>query len=366
MSNKELLSGSLMTPRANIAAQAPSITREPLLASQALNTEIASYNTTPKTYDDQVTAALGISSIVRKTLSYRSFVGRTELLNSENIAESEQTNCHGYVAVLSECLEQAKIDHYICFANGHSFVLLGDKASQQYTMIDPVTRKYNGDITSALEGEDVIEQLSNGAPTATVNFHTNKMLSLRGLTARTSELAEKNRWISHENPNNQWRREQPADAYILRMKVLPAAKGREVLVHYANAMVELNNKNSDGVTEELVAIAGLYPDMDPRNRFELARNARTLAIEQGKWGNAMAIAEVIEGSIGTKDTAQGRYFKPDTLRKIGNMTKLDELLGYAIDDYAAIPGASGMKMAKIKKTREQYLRVAKTGDNTGA
>lgn len=357
MSSPDLLSSQLMTPRTNIAEQVPSIQRAPLLESQALRTEIAAYNTTAKTYDDKVTTAFGISGIVRKSLNYKSFFKHTELLTATTLAQSEHTNCHGYVAVLSECLEQAGIEHYIGFANGHSFVPIGDEATAQYTLVDPVTRKYSGDITSALEGEDIFKQFKAGLPTATTYFHTDKMLKLRGLTSRTSELTEKNRWISHENPNNPWRREQPPHNYLLQMKVLPSTTGREALVHYANAMVEINRKNSDGATKELAALAGIYPDMDVRNDFELARNARSLALQQQKWGNALVIAEVIDKSAIAQDSPRGRYFKPDTLRKVGNLTGIAELLGAAIDSYTEIPGMNRMKAAKIMKTREQQQRA---------
>lgn len=356
MSRDVLLSSALMTPRTNIAEQSPLITRSPLLESQALDTEIASYNTTPKAYDDSITAAAGIAGIVRKTLNYRSFIDQVEPLTPKSIAETEEANCHGYVAVLSECLNKAELDHFICFANGHSFVLIGDPESKRYTMVDPITRKYNGDITEAIEGEDIYEQFIRRSSAAT-RLHTDTMLHLRGLTSRTSELTGKNQWISHERPHTSWRWERPADTYTLQMKVLTSARGRALLVHYTNAMIQLNNKDSDGATEEIAAMQGFYPDMDPRNRFELARRARSLAFKQGKWGNAMVIADVIHESSKKGTAHPARFFRPDTLRKIGNLTGISELLEYAVEGYADIPGDSLKKKGKIRKTQEQQGRA---------
>lgn len=203
MNNNELLSGKLMTPRMEIAAQSPLIYREPLLLSQTLATAIASYETTEKTPDDALTTALSIANIVHDSLSPKTVARRTTLLTPESLAESEEANCYGYTVVLSECLEKAKIEHFVGFVNGHSFVLLHDEQNKAYKMIDALTRKYSGDITTALRGPDIVDQLCGGSRHANVELHTDEMLRQRGLSAKKLELSEINRWISHENPHAQ-------------------------------------------------------------------------------------------------------------------------------------------------------------------
>lgn len=360
MDNRELLSAKLMTPRTEIAAQSPLIYREPLLISQTLATAIASYETTEKTPDDALSTALSIANIVHDSLSPKTVARRTTLLTPEALAESEEANCYGYTIVLSECLEKAKIEHFIGFANGHSFVLLYDVANSAYKMIDALTRKYSGDITAALRGTDIVEQFQEGHGTADLALHTDEMLRLRGLSTKKIELSEINSWISHENPHA-----QSLDAglsrairdHILRLRVFSAEEGREVLLHYTNAVVHLNNKDSDRAADELAMLDGKYPDMDSRNGYVLAQMVRSLAVRNGKWGNALLVADIIEHSIGPRDSLHARYFRPDTLRKIGNSTGIADLIGYALAEYEAIPSRRPINQQKIKAAKAQYARM---------
>jgi len=365
MNSGEFLSAKLMTPRTEIAAQSPLIYREPLLVSQALSTAVASYETTPKTPDDRLTAALNIANIVHDSLSPKTVARRTTLLTPESLAESEEANCYGYSIVLSECLDKAHIDHFIGFANGHSFVIMHDESNGTYKMIDALTRKYSGDITSALRGPDILGQFEAGASRADVELHTDEMLRQRGLSAKKIELSEINRWISHENPYA-----QSLDAgisrairdHILRLRVFQATDGRSVLLHYTNAVVYVNNNDSDAAADELVLLDGMYPDMDSRNEYIVATMARSLAIRNGEWGNAALVADIIDNSIGPRDSLHARYFKPDTLRKIGNSTGIAELFEHAIAAYEAIPSMRIIHRQKIEAAKKQYDALVQKAD----
>ena len=349
MNSGERLSSLLLTPRTDIAEKSRAIIREPLLGSQTLITEIASYNTTAKSYDDTVMAATSIAQIVRNTLNYDEFYPQTDLLTPPTIADTEHADCYGQTTVLSECLDEAGIDHFICFANGHVFVLLGDKEEHRYSMVDPLIGKYNGEITEAIAGRDIFEQFASGQKSANVILNTLAMLRIRGLAAKTLTLNTVNKWISHSRTLT----DQPTKSHILHMKIFPPEIGRKMIVRYANAIISINKEDSDAATAEINELDSMYPDVDPRNRLRIARQARTLAFKQKKWGNALLIASYIERNAEEIGLMYARYFMPDTLRKIGNLTGIGELMEHAIEKYAEVPHQSNVSKGKLRRTHEQ-------------
>jgi hypothetical protein len=345
-----------MTPRTNIAEQTHLIVREPLIGSQALATEIAAYNTTPKTYEDSVTVALGVAQIVRNTLNGYRVGEKKDILTSEALARTERADCYGQTIVFSECLDQAQIEHFICFANGHAFPLIGERGKQRFTMIDHMAHKFNGDVTSAISGTDVYGQLSSGKKSALVRFDTAKMLQLRGLTAGIGKVAVSNDWLNHDASSVSLVTSRSTDRQLLYMQVMPPALGRQTLLHYANAITHINGGNSAAAVDEIQALP-LYPDVDPRNQLVVARNARTLAFEQRRWGSALAAADMIDRSVDDLGFLYAQYFKPDTYRKIGSLTGIGEMFGASLEAYARVNPGSRLTREKLRKTKEQYERV---------
>lgn len=345
------LSEQLMTPRTNIAAQSPALVREPLLGSQALLTEVASYNTTAKTFEDKVTVALGIAEIVRNTLNQYEPRQKRDILSPEIIAGNERANCFGQTIVFSECLEQAGIEHFVAFANGHAFILLGDREKQRYYNIDPMAHKLNGDASQLISGVNIFDQFDTGKKLANVRFNASRLLHQRGLMADVGRIAISNEWLNHDTSAVSLPSSPPLDSQLLYLQVMPPELGRDTLLHYANAITHINAGDDRAAIDE-IKLLSTYPDVDPRNKLLAAQNARTLAFRHKHWGSALAIAEFIEANRDDLPFLHARYFKPETLRKVGVSTGIGQLLDDAATAYARVNPGSRITKGKIRKTLE--------------
>lgn len=356
MNSGERLSELLMTPRTNIVDQYSALAREPLLESQALLTEIASFNTTGKTYEDKVIVALGIAEIVRNTLNGYKKGEKRDILSPEIIASNERANCFGQTIVLSECLDQAQIEHFVCFTNGHAFVLLGDGEEGHFYNIDPVTHKFNGDVTQLISGVNIFEQFGAGQDVATVRFNVARLLLSRGMVSDIGRIAVSNDWLNHDGSSAYIARSAPIDAQLLYLQVMPPELGRETLLHYANAITHINADSSIAAADEIKALP-VYPDVDPRNSLKVAQNARSLAIKQKHWGSALAVGDFINAHVHELAFLHARYFKPETLRRVGCRTGIGELFEDALGGYALVNPGSRTTKGKIQKTRELLNRT---------
>lgn len=345
------LSEQLKTPRTNIVEQSPTLVREPLLESQALLTEIASYNTTNKTFENKVIIALGIAEIVRNTLNQYEPKQKKDILAPEIIATTERANCFGQTIVLSECLEQAEIEHFVAFTNGHAFILLGDQEERRYFNIDPMAHKLNGDATPLISGVGIFDQFDAGKKVASVRFNTNRLLVQRGLISDVGRIAITNDWLNHDGSSVSLSSSPPLDSQLLYMQVMPPELGRETLLHYANAITHINAGDDSAAVEEIKSLP-VYPDVDPRNTLRVAQNARTLAFRRKHWGNALQIADYVEANRDDLSFLHARYFRPETLRKVGYSAGISELLDEALTAYARVNPGSRTTQGKIRKTKE--------------
>ena len=171
------LSTQLLTPRSDIAEKR-GIKRELLLESEKLCDIESVYEKSDKTFDDIAEAAKSVAELVCETLNFRSTGNFSSLLEAVNIAKDEAANCYGHTIVASECLEKLGIEHFISYANQHTFITLFDRSSNRSFIIDVLTEELRCEMTDAIgfDGIDPAEQLYYGELRANSTLYTDLLL----------------------------------------------------------------------------------------------------------------------------------------------------------------------------------------------
>ena len=117
---------------------------------------------------------------------------------------------------------------------------------------------------------------------------------------------------------------------------MPSVPGREMLRLYHNVIINTLGNNPDPVAESediIDQFAGIYPDIDPRNKLEHAKALRTKLIDRHMGDSALALADVIKASLLPDDTSESRFFKGETLRKIAKVEGDPKKAAEAIEEY---------------------------------
>ena len=221
----------LQTPRPDISDFG--ITPESLLDSTRLKTIKAAYHSSEQTYDDQVEAAYATANLVRQTLRFEQHTPSHPPLSPEALARTQRTNCHGHSIVASECLDGVGIDHWIGFANQHSFLLLEDASSGRINLVDTAVKPLYTDITPALAGSPLSAQ---SGEYGTVNtLRGDIVLERSHFTDKERALAERP-WMSFTVGRDYRFKGEAAlrRANTLVMRSYQPEQGRTLLEAYAN------------------------------------------------------------------------------------------------------------------------------------
>lgn len=173
---ERLIATGLQTPKRRIANECPGTQRQELMESQALLAIQEQYTQSSKKFDDMVYAAREVGALVRETLDFGVTTNSTPLLEATAIAQNEATNCYGHTIVASECLERIGVEHCISYANQHTFVTLFDRQGDGAFMLDVATKELWCDMTSAIGGEDPLNQFAKGELRAINTLYSRELL----------------------------------------------------------------------------------------------------------------------------------------------------------------------------------------------
>lgn len=321
----EPLAAELMTPKRRIAAQNIEIGRERLLDSTQLKIIGTAYEQSPLTFDDAIEAAILVGHLVRQTLEFEDMDEATPLLTAELLAQREKANCYGYTIVASECLDQIGVEHYVGYVNQHAVVMLFDRTSgsKRSFLLDVATKEFYQETTKAVGGEDPLDQLWRGELRAINTLQTSELLRKVDIDdpGKRQKFINERFWLSFDKDSRH--RDDDEYEYLLHSQLqlitMPSVPGREMLRLYHNVIINTLGNNPDPVaaSEDIIdQFAGIYPDIDPRNKLEPAKALRTKLIDQHMGDSALALADVIKASLLPDDTSESRFFKGETLRKI--------------------------------------------------
>lgn len=365
----ESLMAGLKTPRRGIAESNPEIGRQRLPDSTQLKIIGTAYEQSPLTFDDAIEAAILVGHLVRQTLEFEDMDEATPLLTTELIAQREKANCYGYTIVASECLDQVGVEHYVGYVNQHAVVMLFDRTSgsKRSFLLDVATKEFYQETTKAVGGEDPLDQLWRGELRAINTLQTSELLRKVDIDdpGKRQKFIDGRFWLSFDRDSRH--RDDDEYSYLLNSQLqlitMPSVPGREMLRLYHNVIINTLGNNPDPVaaSEDIIdQFAGIYPDIDPRNKLEHAKSLCSQLVARHMGESALALADVIKASLLPDDTSESRFFKGDLLRKIAKVESDPKKASEAVEEYNGmfeLPPNNDNFLASIGRvlTREPVL-----------
>ena len=355
------LSTQLLTPRSDIAEKR-GIKRELLLESEKLCDIKNAYEKSDKTFDDVAEAAKSVAELVRETLYFRSTDSGSQELNEENIAKNEATNCYGHTIVASECLEELNIEHFISYANQHTFITLFDRSSDRSFMIDVLTKELCCEMTTAVgfTSSHPLDKFSCGELKSQDSLKTDELLKQLPATVNWAEFIDKRPWLMF--PDRRDYRDGYGKFARLQMLTFPSIPGRLLLLDDYSARINLLNGQYEVAAGKIEDLSGIYLDTDPRNNLKEAGKLCRELIKQGSGDLAVQVASVVNDSLLSGDSSKNRLFLPDVVRKVAKHDRDINLLNEAIRLYKEIinskPKYDSLAVGKLR-VAEKLLRSMK-------
>ena len=354
------LSTQLLTPRSDIAEKR-GIKRELLLEKLC---DIKSvYEKSDKTFDDIAEAAKSVAELVRETLYFRSTDSGSQEFNAENIAKYEVANCYGHTIVASECLEELNIEHFISYANQHTFITLFDRESDRSFMIDVLTKELCCEMTTAVgfTSSHPLDKFSCGELKSQDSLKTDELLKQLPTTVNWAEFIDKRPWFMF--PDRRDYRDGYGKFARLQMLTFPSIPGRLLLLDDYSARINLLNGQYEVAAGKIEDLSGIYLDIDPRNNLEEAGKLCRELIKQGSGDLAIQVASVVNDSLSLEDSSKNRLFLPDVMRKVAKHNRDINLLNEAIRLYEEIINSKykydNLAVGKLRAA-EKLLRSMKT------
>ena len=329
------LSTQLLTPRSDIAEKRD-IKRELLLESKKLCNIKSVYEKSDKTFDDIAEAAKSVTELVRETLYFGSTGSGSRELNADNIAKYEVANCYGHTIVASECLEELNIEHFISYANQHTFITLFDRESDRSFMIDVLTKELCCEMTTAVgfTSSHPLDKFSCGELKSQDSLKTDELLKQLPATVNWAEFIDKRPWLMF--PDRRDYRDGYGKFARLQMLTFPSIPGRLLLLDDYSARINLLNGQYEVAAGKIEDLSGIYLDIDPRNKLEEVDKLCRELIKQDSGDLAIQVASVVNDSLLSGDSSKNRLFLPDVMRKVAKHDRDINLLNEAIRLYKEI------------------------------
>ncbi len=292
-----------------------------------------------------------MAHLVRQTVDFAPTSAISPLLDATELAHREVTNCFGHVIIASECLEQLGIEHFVSYANQHAIVTLFDRGSDRAFLLDVATKELCCDMTEAIGGSDPLDQLAMGDLRAVNTLYSDELLKRLPPSTDREKFVGSRPWLSFDDTDiARFREYRPTD-HVLQLLTLPSVPGRLLLVQQYNAARRADRGEVDVANEELLELAGIYLDVDPRNNLrELDRLCKKL-LQAEKYDEAIKLAAMAAESLVPGDTSKNQLFLPDTLRSIAKRTRNKQLAQWALGEYERLPPSS-LRTGKLSAARK--------------
>ena len=362
------LSTQLLTPRSDIAEKR-GIKRELLLESKKLCNIKSVYEKSDKTFDDIAEAAKSVTELVRETLYFGSTGSGSRELNADNIAKYEVANCYGHTIVASECLEELNIEHFISYANQHTFITLFDRKSDRSFMIDVLTKELRCEMTMAvgLASSHPLNEFSCGELKSQNILKADELLKQLPATVNRAKFIDKRPWFMFPDGKDY------SDGYgkcaLLQMLTFPSIPGRLLLLDDYSARINQLNGRYEAAAEKIEDLSGIYLDIDPRNKLEEVDKLCRELINRGGWEQAVRVASAVNDSLPSSDNSKNRLFLPDVMRKVAKKNKDPDILNEAIKLYEEIIKSKPYKRDRLAEGKldaaENLLRELKVSKSLG-
>lgn len=346
--------GDLLTPRQDIADNDSGIDRTPLLMSQRYRRIKSSWQLSDKLYGDRIETASDVGKMVRDTLWFRPITGRDRPFRPDTLTNEQATNCYGHTIVTSEVLDSLGVEHFIGFANTHSFVLIAGDTAEKVFMVDAAARDFYMSIGAAIGG-DVRSQIEQGSGIANNILDTRVILADVDSSLTRQELMSKHPWLGFGDRN--WVDDKKyMRAHRLFMRSYTSQLGRAVLENYMNAIIFNNNDQLESAVDAVRKLEGIYPEMDARNKLGVVTPLRNKLVRAGRIGEVEDMIRVVDSSLVEGDTSANQFFMSDSLRQLAERQRSLALAECALGCLAETRGGP-LRDGKNRKTRELVGRL---------
>ena len=233
-------------------------------------------------------------------------------------------------------MEELNIEHFISYANQHSFITLFDRGSDRSFMIDILTKELCCEMTTAVgfTSSHPLDKFSCGELKSQDSLKTDELLKQLPATVNRAEFIDKRPWFMF--PDRRDYRDGYGKFARLQMLTFPSIPGRLLLLDDYSARINLLNGRYEVAAEKIADLSGIYLDTDPRNNLEEAGKLCRELIKQDSGDLAIQVASVVNDSLSPEDSSKNRLFLPDVMRKVAKHNRDINLLNEAIRLYEEI------------------------------
>lgn len=254
----------------------------------------------------RVEVALDIAQKVNGALWYPD--GGTDPLDAtmppalELMVSEQVTDCYGYTLLTSHCLEVVGLRHMIGWMNGHAHIVLpvteDDHASAWF--IDPLSPRLSRSLSGMVSRYELegIEAQIGALGRAAICVRADEFKDPAHCEFSFDRLAQQHLWMKHSQTSGSALQSE------LIMSIFTPTNGRALLdLHrrYERAMAQENFSES---AECMMAMRGMYPEIDPRNVAHLQQVetlVRQLSLNGEVARASRVIASYFDGMVQVND-----------------------------------------------------------------
>ncbi|HMS92751.1 MAG TPA: hypothetical protein PKD28_00015 [Candidatus Saccharibacteria bacterium] len=328
----------LTTPHTDISEFG--VTPEPILDSTRFKMIKEVYQSSEQSYDDRVEAANATADLVRRTLRFEKHTSAHPPFSPEMLGQTQRTNCHGHSIVTSECLDEVGVDHWISFANQHSFIVLEDElqhdgVSHRVNLLDTAEKHLYIDMTSAFAGTALAKQ---GGEYGAVNTIRGDIILERSHFANKEAARAERLWMSFASESSRRFKDEMAlrRDNILVMRSYRPEQGRALLASYTNFVHAVLQREFWTAHQNLTPLGGLYPDIDRRNKLVAPTQTIRALGQTGEIAAALDDVRIIEESLWPTEDLTLRLWPADQRRRLGMLAGSADLIDASIEAYEEI------------------------------
>lgn len=356
----------LMTPHRDCSER--NTTPEPILDSRRFTMIKAAYHSSDQSYDDRVEAATATADLVRQTLRFEKHTPFHPPFSPELLAQTQRANCHGHSIVTSECLDEVGVDHWISFANQHSFIVLEDEShddgvTRRVNLLDTAEKQLYIDMTPAFAGGALAEQ---GGEYGAINTLRGDIILERSHFVNKESAQAKRPWMSFVSENAHYMKDDAAlrrDNTIVMRSYRPE-QGRALLASYANFIHAVSRREFLTAHHHLAPLGGVYPDIDRRNKLVAPTQTIRALGQTGKIAAALDDVRIIEESLWPTEDLTLRLWPADQRRRLGVLAGNAGLIDASIETYEEIINerskqrkSTSMVRGRLAKSKRQMTQL---------